>query len=296
MKIWENDYIKLLRINHWFKNLFIFFGVISALWLNDYVFSINSAGKLIIVFLLASVISSVNYIINQITDAEFDSKHPQKKNRPIPSGRVSKEISFLVLVVLFFVTFFISLKYFSFNFTLMIFTFWLAGIFYNVKPIRLKDLPYLDVLSESANNPIRFLIGWFALVPDSLPPISLLFFSWTIGAFLMTAKRYDELLTFGKDLVPYRNTFKFYSLSKLKTFLILYLVLSVVLLTILILKINMKFIYSLPIVLVYSYWLCRSILSGKAKAHDIEKFVLTKDFIAWTFFIVLTFILIGILL
>lgn len=33
------------------------------------------------------------------------------------------------------------------------------GVLYNVKPIRTKDVVYLDVLSESVNNMIRLLPG-----------------------------------------------------------------------------------------------------------------------------------------
>ena len=39
----------------------------------------------------------------------------------------------------------------------------LAGILYNVPPLRFKDIPYLYSTMESANNPIRFLVGWYVL-------------------------------------------------------------------------------------------------------------------------------------
>ena len=44
------------------------------------------------------------------------------------------------------------------------------GLAYNVPPVRLKEWPYLDVLSESVNNPLRLALGWFALIPDRFPP------------------------------------------------------------------------------------------------------------------------------
>ena len=34
---------------------------------------------------------------------------------------------------------------------------WIMGCFYNIRPMRTKDVPYLDVLSESVNNPLRML-------------------------------------------------------------------------------------------------------------------------------------------
>jgi len=39
---------------------------------------------------------------------------------------------------------------------------WVMGLAYNVPPVRLKGWPYLDVLSESINNPIRLALGWLA--------------------------------------------------------------------------------------------------------------------------------------
>ena len=49
---------------------------------------------------------------------------------------------------------------------------------YNVPPIRIKDYAYFDVLAESVNNPLRFLVGWFAVAPQFLPPSSVLLAYW----------------------------------------------------------------------------------------------------------------------
>ena len=46
--------------------------------------------------------------------------------------------------------------------------FWLSGVVYNVRPLRTKDLPYLDVLSESFNNPLRLMLGWAMLEEATL--------------------------------------------------------------------------------------------------------------------------------
>ena len=66
------------------------------------------------------------------------------------------------------------------------------GIIYNVRPIRSKDRIYLDVLSESINNPLRLLLGWSAVLAGMLPPSSILMAYWMGGAFLMAVKRYAE--------------------------------------------------------------------------------------------------------
>ena len=43
------------------------------------------------------------------------------------------------------------------------------GPVYNVPPIRTKEIPYVDVITESFNNPIRLLLGWFAVTAGRIP-------------------------------------------------------------------------------------------------------------------------------
>ena len=46
----------------------------------------------------------------------------------------------------------------------------LQGIIYNVPPLRTKDQAYLDVITESVNNPFCLMIGWAMVDPTTLPP------------------------------------------------------------------------------------------------------------------------------
>lgn len=50
---------------------------------------------------------------------------------------------------------------------------WPMGCAYNIKPLRTKDVPYLDVLTESVNNPLR-LLGWYRVTSFLVPTLSLL--------------------------------------------------------------------------------------------------------------------------
>jgi hypothetical protein len=47
------------------------------------------------------------------------------------------------------------------------------GIIYNIKPLRSKDRPYVDVLTESVNSPLRLMIGWAMVDPSTLPPLAI---------------------------------------------------------------------------------------------------------------------------
>jgi decaprenyl-phosphate phosphoribosyltransferase len=109
-------------------------------------------------------------------------------------------------------------------FTVSAVALWVMGIAYNVRPIRLKEWPYLDVLSESINNPIRLALGWFALVPDRFPPLSLALSYWMVGAFFMAMKRLAELrhIRDRHALAAYRMSFRHYTEERLLVSIMFY--------------------------------------------------------------------------
>lgn len=290
-KLLSDPYLELLRINHWFKNSFVFAGFFFALWyLDDLSLRKGLILSIFFGFLLTSAISSANYIINQITDAKFDSRHPYKKLRPIPSGKISVKQAWQIFITLSIISMFAAHQFFSTNFTLVLLTFWVAGLAYNIPPIRLKDIPYIDVLAESINNPIRFLLGWFVVVPSIWPPLSVLVLTWSGGAFLMVAKRYDELRVLGDKLVPYRQTFKSYTLRSLRLSLYLYFLITLGLFGYVSWVYEKKFIVAwFPIALFFG-WIIREVISGRANARSIETFVLTPRFILGSVLILVIFL------
>jgi len=62
----------------------------------------------------------------------------------------------------------------------------------NIPPLTSKDKPYLDVLSEAVNNPLRLLLGWYGIGIRLIPPVSRILAHWMIGTFFMTVKRFTE--------------------------------------------------------------------------------------------------------
>jgi decaprenyl-phosphate phosphoribosyltransferase len=290
----QNSYFQILRINHWFKNLFLIFGIVTGLWYTQSsLFQFDVLVKTLMAFLIASILSSSNYIINQIADADFDKKHDSKKDRPIPSGRISILRAKFLAILLMFSCIVFSYTLFSVSFSITLLLFGLAGFVYNIRPVRLKDIPYIDVLAESINNPIRFLLGWYIVFPLQFPPVVILLLTWSVGALLMTAKRYDELMFYGNKLVLYRATFKSYSLASLKFMLILYSILTLILTSIVIWYYQRSLLITIPIIATYSYWLVKEIISGRAKTKSVESFVLSKKFILFTLLVALVMILLA---
>ncbi|MBS3818966.1 UbiA family prenyltransferase [bacterium] len=210
------SYLKAMRLGRWPRSLVIFIGIGVFFLLN--MGELKSlpipvvALKLFLAFLLTWAVSTANYILNEIVDAPFDVHHPTKKNRPLVQGQI-KKIPFLLIGV-FLILASLSLSYivFSSAFLLSLSALFLAGVIYNVKPIRTKDIPFLDSISESANNPIRFLIGWFTFAsPTIYPPLSLLLSWWSFGNFLMIAKRLSEFRFLQEKAGIYRASLKRYS-------------------------------------------------------------------------------------
>jgi 4-hydroxybenzoate polyprenyltransferase len=209
-------YLRAMRLGRWPRSLAIFVGIAAFFYLyRDALFTTDITWVVLqslYAFLLTWAISTANYIINEIVDAPYDAHHPTKRNRPLVKGEI-KKIPFLLLGVAISVTS-LSLAYLHFcpPFFYALLSLLVAGFIYNIKPVRTKDIPFLDSISESANNPIRFLIGWFAFAPPEIwPPLSLLLCWWAFGNFLMIAKRLSEFRLLKERAGDYRNSLRRYS-------------------------------------------------------------------------------------
>src|SRR5262249_47026055 len=80
-----------------------------------------------------------------------------------------------------------------------------------------KDVPYIDVLSEAINNPLRMLAGWYIVEPTAIIPVSLLISYWMIGCYFMALKRFAEFrqIEHGGLLALYRRSFAYYNQQNL---------------------------------------------------------------------------------
>jgi len=190
-------YLRALRLERWPRSLAIFLGSAAYVFLHRGVparFGLGGlAGRSAVAFLLTWGISTANYIVNEIVDLPYDIHHPTKRLRPLVSGDIRKGPFALLGLGLVLLSLGASLALFDLAFLLSLASLLAAGFVYNVRPVRTKDIPFLDAISESANNPIRFLIGWFAFAaPPSFPPPSMLLSWWAFGNFLMVAKRLSE--------------------------------------------------------------------------------------------------------
>jgi 4-hydroxybenzoate polyprenyltransferase len=209
------DHLRPLRFDHWIKNLVVPIGSLLALAARGSMPGPSEAAAILSAFVVSGLVSSVNYAINEVVDAPFDAAHPTKRHRPIPSGqvRVAGVLALTATVGLLAA----ALAWWTLPLVVLgaVGTLFVAALAYNLPPARLKDVPYLDTVTESVTNPIRLAIGWYAVAPTEPPPGLLLVTVWCFGAFLMTGKRLAELRLLGDLAALYRPAFRAYSVGRL---------------------------------------------------------------------------------
>jgi decaprenyl-phosphate phosphoribosyltransferase len=242
-------HIQIARIDHWFKNVFVLPGIIAAIG-SDPTHIPGSLVMNIIVGLFATcLVASSNYVINEVLDAPSDRFHPIKHTRPVPSGRVSIPLAYVQWIALMLVGVGLGLLV-STPFAITLFVLWLMGCVYNIPPVRSKDLPYIDVLSESINNPLRMLAGWFIASTGSIAPASLLLSYWMVGCFFMATKRYAEYREINDPAraAAYRKSLAHYTLERLMVSIMFYASAAMLFLGAFIMRYKLELILAFPLV------------------------------------------------
>ena len=242
-------HLQICRFDHWIKNVFIVPGLLIASSVYPQSLSVQLIAPILIGFLAAGFIASSNYVINEILDAPFDALHPTKRDRPTPSGKVHIKWAYLQWIFLMLLGLGLGALV-SKALMLVLLWLWVMGCIYNIRPIRAKDIPYVDVLVESINNPIRLLIGWYIVAPPVQIPISLLISYWMIGAYLMAIKRFAEMRDISKNISArqYRKSFAYYTEQNLLVSIMFYAASSMLFFGAFVMRYKLELILAFPLI------------------------------------------------
>ena len=286
-------YLKIARFDHWIKQLFILPGSVFAVLLLgiDELATLTLLLRVLLGLTSTCFIASANYVINEWLDAEFDQYHPVKKYRPVVTQNISGKIIIIEYIVFVMIGLILAALV-SRSVLISEIVLLLMGILYNVKPFRLKDIPILDVISESFNNPIRFVIGWLCVTPLFLPPSSIVIGYWMGGAFLMGVKRFAEYRMIGdpENAKLYRQSFGKYTERSLLLSSVYYALLSIFFIGIFMVKYRTELLLLIPFLCALYCLYLRIAYNPDSSAQKPEKLYRERSLMLLVLFIVVLFI------
>jgi decaprenyl-phosphate phosphoribosyltransferase len=291
------EYLAMMRPDYWLKNIFILPGLLFAIAVYNAPLSISLLFNVTVGFVSAILLASANYVLNEFLDAEFDKFHPLKKSRTSVVRIVNPWIVYAFYFALgasgLLLANVISVKFFYTGLFLLF-----MGIVYNVPPVRTKERVYIDVLTESVNNPIRFALGWFMVVTpggqyldnrwdleffDAVPPLSIIVAYWMGGAFLMATKRLAEyrLIANAELAGLYRRSFKFYTENSLLISMFFYALTCSFFLGIFLVKNRIEMLVSFPFFALLFAWYLKIGLLKNSPVQGREKIWTRKWFMLY---------------
>ncbi len=280
-------YVRIMRPDHWIKQLFILPGIAFALFLIPSERLEAHILDILVGFFSTCMIASANYVINEWLDRDFDRFHPEKKHRSIVEHGADPRIVYALYGALTALGLGSALYVGKLLFFMELWL-WVMGILYNVKPFRMKDIPYVDVLSESLNNAIRLLIGWFTITDSFLPPVSLLLGYWFAGAFLMATKRFSEYRMIGDPELAgqYRKSFRRYTEMSLLLSSFFYAMCSILFLGIILIKYNVNLVLMLPFMIGLFCYYFRLSFQKDSAAQKPEKLIREKGLMIYVILLI----------
>jgi 4-hydroxybenzoate polyprenyltransferase len=176
--------LRLLRPTQWVKNVFLF----APLIFSKHLFEPAYFRLETLAFVCFCILSSIIYIVNDISDRDVDRLHPIKRKRPLASGVLSIAQSLSVAGILVVILVALSSPLNA--------RFWLAAGLYAVLNFGysfwLKKVVLLDVFIIAAGFMLRVLAGVFAI--DVVISPWLVLCTLFVSVFLATSKRRGELM------------------------------------------------------------------------------------------------------
>lgn len=183
-KLLASPYIHQMRPRQYAKNAFIF----APLFFDRQLFILRSLLLTIMGFIILCILSSAVYVLNDLVDVESDRNHPQKKYRPIASGKISIRTAKIFCVFLFVLAlpgaFFLNKIFFL----LCVLTA-LINIAYS---FRLKHIPLIDIITIGILFLIRVYSGAVLIQVNIFSPW-LYIVTFMLALYLGFGKRRAEL-------------------------------------------------------------------------------------------------------
>jgi 4-hydroxybenzoate polyprenyltransferase len=190
-----------LRPRQWVKNLFVFGGLIFG----QRLFVPPAVGAALAAYAIFCGLSGAIYLLNDVADRDKDRLHPDKRMRPIASGRLPVRAALVAAGVLI-VGGLAAALWLSRPFAVVALTYVVLLSAYSA---RLKHVVIVDVLVVAIGFVLRAAAG--ALVIGVAISGWLLICTVLLALFLALGKRRHEVLTLGESAAGHRPILAEYS-------------------------------------------------------------------------------------
>lgn len=198
------DLLRSMRPRQWPKNAFVF----VALLFDRKLFDLGSLLPVLAAFVLLCLMSGAVYLMNDLADIESDRQHPTKRNRPLPSGRLSPRVARVAaaglglfsLAAAYSLSRELALILLLYVASQVAYTFWL------------KHVVLVDVLTIAAGFVLRIAAGVSVIEVERFSPW-LYIFGGFLALFMALGKRRHELVLLGGAAANHRAILEDYNLD-----------------------------------------------------------------------------------
>ena len=202
--------LKTMRLRQWTKNGFVFF----ALIFDKQLFLREPFLRTLVGFLLFCLISSSVYLFNDIADIDADRKHPEKKHRPLASGKLPVNIALITAFALALTAIVLGYLLGPF-FAGIVATYLIINLLYSRW---LKHVPILDVLIISSGFVLRVGAGVALITVERFSPwlymITVLF-----SLYIGLGKRRAEMNLLAQGASAHRKVLDGYTIPLLDQYI-----------------------------------------------------------------------------
>jgi 4-hydroxybenzoate polyprenyltransferase len=209
---WLQPLIQTMRPRQWIKNGLLFIPIIFDKQLTNW----PALARVVLGFVLFCLLSSLVYIINDLVDLEADRNHPQKRLRPIASGKLKVSTARIAAIVLALV-FFIPAIWLSLEFVLIGLVYLVLNLAYSAW---FKHTPILDVMILASFYVLRVGAGVSLIEVNRFSPW-LYVFTTFLALYLGIGKRRAELNLLADEANSHRKAFEGYTLPLLDQFILI---------------------------------------------------------------------------
>lgn len=205
------DLIKLLRVQQWYKNLVIFLPLIFTIEF----FHLDKLSLTLLGCISLCLISSANYIINDIIDRKRDKIHSEKMDRPIASGKIKIWQALIMLAPLLLLSLIIAYTLSTYFLYSVIALFILTQLY----TFYFKKEAFADILFIGVNFVIRAVSGTF-IINSAVSPW-LVLCTFFLSLFLSAGKREADIILLGEKAGIHKESLGSYSKSMTNALMIL---------------------------------------------------------------------------